>query len=161
MSSKQGIIHQSNIHKSKIEVCCSTHLVPQRNLTFLRYIVLIPFSIAPLLNDSTHCSSNACFVGECLNKRPKVFIISTMHCIAIMLQAFDGARFRSWEAQWKYGALGASCRKCAAQRLCWPAVFSAPSYLWQSNTGSCAGSNIETISWQTDSPVVLLQSPYP
>ena len=59
--------------KSKIEVCRSTHLVSQRSLTFLRYIVLIPFSNAPLLKDSTDSSSNTCFLGEYLKKNAHSF----------------------------------------------------------------------------------------
>ena len=71
---KQWIITPNNVQKSKLEVCRSTHLVSQRSLIFLRYIVLIPFSTAPLLKDSTHFSSNSYYLGKYLNKILTVFL---------------------------------------------------------------------------------------
>ena len=65
---KQWIINPNNIQKPKLEICRSTHLVSERSLIFLRYIVLIPFSTVALLKDSTHFSSNSYYLGEYLNK---------------------------------------------------------------------------------------------
>ena len=65
---KQWSITPNNVQKSKLQVCRSIHLVSQRSLIFLRYIVLIPFSTAPLLKDSTYFSSNSYYLGEYLNK---------------------------------------------------------------------------------------------
>ena len=56
---KQWIITPINVQKSKLELRRSTHLVSQKSLISLRYFVLIPFSTAPLLKDSTHFSSNS------------------------------------------------------------------------------------------------------
>ena len=155
---KQWIITPKNVQKAKLEVCRSIHLVSQRSLVFLRYIVLITFSTAPLLKDSTRFSSNSYYLGEYLNKILSFFITLNMHCISLILQAIGNARLWSWKAQWKYDASGASRWKCATQLLCWPVIFQAPSLVWdrQSGTKSCADSNIETILRQTDSPVMLL-----
>ena len=81
-----------------------------------------------------------------------------MRCISLILQTIDNIRLWSWKAQWKYDASGVSRWKCAAQLLCWPAIFQVPSLVsdWQSDTESCADSNTETILRQTDSPVMLL-----
>ena len=71
---KQWIIKPNNVQKSKLEVCRSTHLVSQRSLIFLKYIVLMPFYTAPLLKDSTYFSSNIYYLGEYLNKILTVFL---------------------------------------------------------------------------------------
>ena len=74
MISKQWIMTPNNVQKPELEVCSSTHLALQRSLIFLRYIVLIPFSTAPLLEDLTHFSSNSYYLGEYLNKLLTVFL---------------------------------------------------------------------------------------
>ena len=122
---------------------------------FARHIVLIPFSTAPLLKESTHSSSNTCFwylfLRGYLNKTHSFYNID--HALYITnISSFWQRKVQIMRTS------GTSRWKRATHLLCWPAIFPAPSYICtgQSDSESCADSNIETIVPQTHSPVMFL-----